>query len=66
MSRSTRDAPEFVTRRKLAETLNVSLDTVGKFTHDETDPLPHYKIGRRHLFRMSEVLEWLRRQAERS
>jgi len=55
---------EFITLRELTEKCRVSRECVMKWIADEGDPLPCRKFGRRWLFVLAEVDEWMQRQAE--
>ena len=50
---------ELLTREELAKKLKVSVTAVDKLLHSEPS-LPCYRFGRRFLFRLSEILAFIR------
>ncbi|MFH1885423.1 MAG: helix-turn-helix domain-containing protein [Pseudomonadota bacterium] len=48
----------YLTKAELSELTGISIRTVHEWLHAPSDPLPHYKIGRRILVRRSEFDAW--------
>ena len=48
------------TRKQLAKALHLSVDGLDRLIHNPVNPLPRFRAGRKFLFRLDEVLDFLR------
>ena len=58
-------ANNFLTEVELIEWLHISREAVLKFRKDPEDPIPFLMAGRRYLYEPTEIVKWMRRQAQR-
>lgn len=56
-------AEAFITIDEVAELLRTPKATVYRWVHEGW--IPNYKVGRRVLFKLSEVLNWLKKSCHR-
>ena len=63
---SVEEEAGLLTRVEIARALKVSTCSVDLLTRRQPDPMPFMKVGRRHLFDLTEVKRWAKRAAVRS
>src|SRR4029434_7552490 len=61
-ARAPTSSTELMSRSEIAHLLGVCVETIDQYSHGQ-DPLPRYRIGRKYLYNLPDVMAWMKRQA---